>query len=57
MNENKHLIAAAPALLKACKSMLKTCGGSAYWNGETHASLLLIEAAIAKSEGSRDGTK
>ena len=46
-----RLIAAAPELLEACKSMLKTCGGSEYWNGETHESLLLIEAAIAKAKG------
>jgi hypothetical protein len=50
-NANCRLIAAAPDLLAACKSMLRTCGSSADWQGETHESLLLIEAAIAKVEG------
>lgn len=46
---NARLIAAAPDLLAACQSMLRTCGSSADWNGETHESLKLIEAAIAKA--------
>jgi len=49
--DDKSLADAAPQLLEACKSMLKTCGGSEYWNGETHESLLLIEAAVAKAAG------
>lgn len=46
-----YLCAAAPELLAACESMLATCGGSQHWNGETHESLLLIEAAIARAKG------
>lgn len=46
-----RLIAAAPDLLAACRSMLNTTGGSENWNGETHESLKLIEAAIAKATG------
>ena len=41
--------AAAPDLLAACQSMLNTCGGSEYWQGETRESLLLMEAAVAKA--------
>lgn len=48
---NFNLMAAAPDLLEACQSMLRTTGGSQYWNGETHESLKLIEAAIAKATG------
>ena len=36
-------------LLAACESMLRTCGGSRFWQGETRESLLLIEAAVAKA--------
>ncbi len=37
-------------LIRACKSMLTTCGGSEHWNGETHESLKLMEQAIADVE-------
>lgn len=47
---NGCLIAAAPDLLAACKSMLETCGSSAMWQGETRKSLELIESAIKKTE-------
>lgn len=40
---------AAPELLTACQSMLKTCGGSEHWQGETRKSLLLMEEAVAKA--------
>lgn len=39
-------------LLAACESMLRTCGASEFWNGETRESLKLIESAIAKATGS-----
>jgi hypothetical protein len=42
---------AAPALLAACLSMLKTCGSSQHWQGSTKASLLLIEGAIELATG------
>ena len=48
---NAYLIAAAPALYEACASMLETCGGSEYWNGETEKSLILIESALARARG------
>ena len=48
---NARLIAAAPDLLEACEAAVKATGGSQYWNGETHAFLLLCEAAIAKAKG------
>ena len=38
-------------LLAACESMLRTCGGSQFWQGDTRESLLLIEAAVAKATG------
>lgn len=47
---NAHLIAAAPDLLAACKSMSACCGPASGWDGETNRCLLLIEAAIAKAE-------
>ncbi len=37
-------------LIRACKSMLTTCGGSEHWYGDTHESLKLMEQAIADVE-------
>lgn len=51
-NEFPSLVLQFRDLLAACQSMMKTCGGSEFWNGETHESLKLIEAAIAKATGS-----
>lgn len=48
---NARLLKAAPKLLAACLSMLKTCGSSEDWQGETHESLLLIEAAVEEACG------
>lgn len=45
-NAMPEVIAQHRALLAACVSMLKTCGGAEHWTGETNKSLLLIEAAV-----------
>jgi hypothetical protein len=47
----QHARACYHDLLAACESMLRTCGSPQYWKGETRESLLLIEAAVAKSTG------
>jgi len=49
------LHSAADDLAVACLSMIETTGGSAFWNGATHESLLLIEAALAKAGRTPEG--
>ena len=51
LNAEDRVRDAAPDLLSACESMLRACGGSENWNGETHEALKLMEAAIAKARG------
>ena len=47
----EQLAKAAPDLLAACQAIIEATGGSEHWNGETHAALLLVEAAIEKAIG------
>lgn len=49
LEDEKTPEGAAPELLTACQSMLKTCGGAEHWQGETRKSLLLMEEAVAKA--------
>lgn len=44
------LHSAADDLAGACHSMIETTGGSEFWNGATHDSLVLIEAALSKAD-------
>tara|TARA_R100000306_G_C4260094_1_gene84853 strand:+ start:61 stop:324 length:264 start_codon:yes stop_codon:yes gene_type:complete len=49
--DDARLIAAAPAMLEALKSVLLTFGPSINWDGDCQRRLAIVEAVIAKAKG------
>lgn len=45
-----HAASVLPLCVEALKKMLRCCGSSSDWNGETHEALVAIEAALAAAD-------